>query len=771
MIKNDSFLELFHLRDLDLSNNNISEIESNSFLSLKFLSSLKLRNNKLTVPCLERLTYLTAVNFLDISENIYVNYPHSLALMKNLKNLIIDVFEGFHFDRRFKTLSNLSSIVFNPRTKFLLHNNSFEGLVNSHITNLTLDFDQMVHGTIGIDFLRPFKFLARLKLDIGSSFNIIVVLRVLHSLRGRQLDYLDISGNYWDLIRNHHLTIKDIDNLLTMCVKGLNINNNIITSFPFLESFNTTFAHCLEELLISVNKINWNYKQFIGLLYYPALRYLDVSVPILTENSRAGGLEKNIHSKMQPRNKIGSIRTSMLQNRTSNVSVVGRSFPHAFNATLHGLQNLEYLDLSGNDLSAALYDNVIYKWDIPNLRVFKALNTKSVWCNYQVFFTSIYLSHLDMSGWNCEHFNPKFLQWLTELEHLNAANSGLGEYINSQNSKPFLNGDKMQYLDLSRNGIFRLHSRFFMDQKQSLKYLILNQNKFERIPHAITYVNNIILVDLSFNYFSYLDDSDRSLIDSFKNTTFDLSGNRFTCSCKYVDTFVWLKTKKNMKLPICLDGTDINNVLNHIRAFQLRCLSEFWLDFAVISLFFTLITILLVTIGYRNKSFVIYLCLMFRRKVKAINRETESMEFQYDAFISYCHLDFDWVTGPLFHHLSKELAFKVCIHEKDFIPGRPISEEILRCVDSSKKSIFVVTRNFLASEWSLFELDLARRHVFMTDSDTILIILKDDIPIHALPNLLKKIWWRTVCLKFPQTESAEELATFWTKLSEALKER
>ncbi|KAK3088047.1 hypothetical protein FSP39_013890 [Pinctada imbricata] len=148
----------------------------------------------------------------------------------------------------------------------------------------------------------------------------------------------------------------------------------------------------------------------------------------------------------------------------------------------------------------------------------------------------------------------------------------------------------------------------------------------------------------------------------------------------------------------------------------------------------------MVAIGYRNKAVVIYLYLMAARRIKKQRHLQDSGDnYTYDVFLSYSHLDCDWVIGSLFQYLTQELSLQVCMYQKDFIPGESIAEEILRSIDSSRKSVFVITRNFLESKWSMFEMELARQHVFMNDSDTILIILKDDIQVHELPNLLKKI--------------------------------
>ncbi|KAK3084860.1 hypothetical protein FSP39_020341 [Pinctada imbricata] len=173
--------------------------------------------------------------------------------------------------------------------------------------------------------------------------------------------------------------------------------------------------------------------------------------------------------------------------------------------------------------------------------------------------------------------------------------------------------------------------------------------------------------------------------------------------------------------------------------------------------------------GYRNKSFVIYLYIKARRFMKQKDIIAQRYDYKYDVFVSYSHLDYDWVTGPLLNYLSNELSLEVCLHQKDFIPGEPIASEILRCVESSRKTVFVITRNFLASKWSMMEMDIARHHVFHDDNDTILVILKEDIPVHEMPVSLRKIWWRIVCLKYPQNDSQFEHELFENKLSNAFK--
>lgn len=77
-------------------------------------------------------------------------------------------------------------------------------------------------------------------------------------------------------------------------------------------------------------------------------------------------------------------------------------------------------------------------------------------------------------------------------------------------------------------------------------------------------------------------------------------------------------------------------------------------------------------------------------------------KYKYDVFISYSHKDEDWVVNTLLPALE-EAGLKVCIDFRDFKAGKA---SIFNMQDSAKESRQIVlnlTRNWLESEWSLFE--------------------------------------------------------------------
>jgi hypothetical protein len=75
---------------------------------------------------------------------------------------------------------------------------------------------------------------------------------------------------------------------------------------------------------------------------------------------------------------------------------------------------------------------------------------------------------------------------------------------------------------------------------------------------------------------------------------------------------------------------------------------------------------------------------------------------QYDAFVSYSHHDRDWVDDVLIGRLEAA-GLRVCVDTRDFAPGVSSIVEMERAVLQSRKTLLVLTPDYLASEWTGFE--------------------------------------------------------------------
>jgi len=76
--------------------------------------------------------------------------------------------------------------------------------------------------------------------------------------------------------------------------------------------------------------------------------------------------------------------------------------------------------------------------------------------------------------------------------------------------------------------------------------------------------------------------------------------------------------------------------------------------------------------------------------------------FRYDAFISYSQKDSDWVRGTLLPRLEGE-GLRVCVDFRDFDIGATSLENMENAVKNSRKTLLVLTPNWVASEWTAFE--------------------------------------------------------------------
>ena len=151
------------------------------------------------------------------------------------------------------------------------------------------------------------------------------------------------------------------------------------------------------------------------------------------------------------------------------------------------------------------------------------------------------------------------------------------------------------------------------------------------------------------------------------------------------------------------------------------------------------------------------------------NREVANDDdFAYDVFVAYSHHDCDWVVGDLYRYLHKRLQKRVCIHHKDFKVGEYITDEILRCIDASKKIVFVITRHFLTSEWMNYELEMAILHVSRRGRPGLVIVMKDRIAEDAMPRVLRRLWWGVVCLEWNCGDGLWGENMFWDKLKNAV---
>uniref|UniRef100_A0A3P9PVX7 TIR domain-containing protein n=1 Tax=Poecilia reticulata TaxID=8081 RepID=A0A3P9PVX7_POERE len=81
---------------------------------------------------------------------------------------------------------------------------------------------------------------------------------------------------------------------------------------------------------------------------------------------------------------------------------------------------------------------------------------------------------------------------------------------------------------------------------------------------------------------------------------------------------------------------------------------------------------------------------------------------QFDTFVSYHINDEDWVYREMLPMLEEEQGWRLCLHHRDFQPGKPIIGNISDAIYGSRKTICVISRSYLESKWCSREIQMAR---------------------------------------------------------------
>jgi len=82
-------------------------------------------------------------------------------------------------------------------------------------------------------------------------------------------------------------------------------------------------------------------------------------------------------------------------------------------------------------------------------------------------------------------------------------------------------------------------------------------------------------------------------------------------------------------------------------------------------------------------------------------------KLEYDVFISYSHQNKNWVRGTLLSRLEKA-GLKVFIDFRDFKVGAASVKEMERGITKSRKTLIVLTPEYLKSSWTEFEALMAQ---------------------------------------------------------------
>lgn len=449
------------------------------------------------------------------------------------------------------------------------------------------------------------------------------------------------------------------------------------------------------------------------------------------------------------------------------------------------LLRLQYLDLSDNLLTDLTLAEILCDGGptLSELRVFNVSGNalKSLSAVSRLLATHSRLTHLDVSR-NGYSSMPAACPWPSHLRHLNVSGAKLTSVTSCL-------PESLQVLDLSHNAL-----QTFALLLPALTELHLNGNKLLRLP-AGKLLPRLQTLAVQSNALSMFEVSE---LRSYRRLEFlRAARNTFVCSCDFVSLLQsglagcgavrladnGVEDAYVCDSPLSLRGEPLAQV--RLPAAACHPVLTVSLGCGTVLLCGTLLTILL----WRLHAFwylrMIWAWLGAKRRSQPPDSEAL---LSYDAFVSYSQQDAGWVENLLVPELEEPRCpqslyadwqsppgaprpLTLCLHKRDFLPGRWIADNIMSAMERSRRTVFILSKSFVQSEWCRYELDFS--HFRLMDGGerldvSILILLeplsKDDVPKRFCK--LRKLMRSTTYLEWPEEE--DRRAEFWRSLRDAL---
>jgi toll-like receptor 13 len=393
--------------------------------------------------------------------------------------------------------------------------------------------------------------------------------------------------------------------------------------------------------------------------------------------------------------------------------------------------------------------------------------------------------YLDLSKNYCSFIGIKFFDGLINLQTLQLQQNLLGLFFNTEiyEKQVFDKLVNLKSLNLSSNIISSIPRKTF-SAMTALETIDLSVNNIDRWTIEVETLDNLLHLNLSTNFFqtlpkmliSKLVDNSARLNRSF---SINLRNNIVKVSCDEKE-FLELMVKHKNSFSFLEEysfqdssGSPISAAvfIKQVESFDKVCQSyilEVVLGSIGVSVFLAII------IGgfiYKNRWNIRYLMRLTKIRhfgYKRLREYTDNEDYIYDAFISYANENLRFIFDPIVPGLENR-GLRLCLHDRDFLPGDNIADNIIRAIRNSKTTVIVLSADFLKSEWCLYEFNMARMESIYSraGSNCLLVVMYEDVSDRDMPNEMLE-WIRSnTYLEFTREEQGLEL--FWDNLYEALR--
>ncbi|XP_038566921.1 toll-like receptor 21 [Micropterus salmoides] len=813
------FKDLHNLTFLSLTKNKLKQLPEGIFSTVLNLDTLIMRQNFLThfSGIAESVSHLMNLRILDLCFNSLTSLSHSNAsLPKSLTTLYLCRNNLFtlgceHSFLRFIQLLDLS---YNSRLPTM----AFQGVDLRHINYLRLRSTSVKV----VEFLNISNVHAGHVDFSGTGLkNDTLLMELCKQLKKKvkEITYLRLSSNGIENLTYYTLSscpkIKGTLDLSHNQLKKISLNflNNQtnIKSFSAEHNHLTSLSSCktqhyfpnLEELSYRYNRIlsvgshafycTRNIKMLklnintISFLHRNALKGLERLEMLRLDNNLLTDLFNNTFEdnfNLQILN-LRNNRISVIFNGTflnlrnlTTLDLGGNKITHFEQSGLNGLKSLSKFYLDGNNLKQIdtslyrVFQDTLTVLDLQSNQIrFLTKDIGSPFMNLsklsdlkldgqrphgltilpRTLFRGLHsLKSLYLTNNNIIYLTPDAFDDLTDLHFLSLDNCCVG--VTQLQPGVFKNLRNLRKLIVENMGIQNFTKEVFGNLTQ-LHTLQLNRNVMEQIQ-----------VD--------------ALESLPKLHYLDIRNIPLSCTCKNSMLQNWTIHNPNVQVVYLYNLPCPHDAKLKLYNFDTKVcyidLGEYlFFSTSVVIFLFTVTPLLYVKLYWKMKYSYYVFRSWFSEQWRRLREEEENCK--YDAFISYNSSDEQWVMDQLLPNLEGNgSSFKLCLHHRDFELGRDIVDNIVSAVYSSRKTICVVSRDFLRSEWCSLEIQLASYRLFDEHQDVLLLVFLEPITERQVSSYhrMRKVMLKKTYLQWPGsgcTDPTQAQALFWNQLRRAMR--
>lgn len=765
----ESFRNNSAIENLDLQGNELAEIRNNDFVGLMSLHTLNLASNAIETIATECFQNLSSLTYLNMESNRlrFLNRSspyHSLFSDKKLRNLNLS-------GNRLQNLSNAfgNSSVYNldlsSNVGLILSDNTFAGLrdlrvlrmegchitfIPDHIFANVPKLTQIHMRNNSIIKIKPVTFASLKRIStLDLSYNRIANLSDDLFVKNALLRLLNLSSNNIGVVGkeafrglNSAIWLLDISSntiqefQITDVILGiLNISHNRISSLGCLiEVKGLIYLDVSHNNLSRITKQEWS--KIVILQTFMAMNNSIEEVLIQEINQPKGN--SSIHLEHNKINRILLPAKKEMQLAEDTADSSGSSFRASLNFYLTG--NFIKCDcfayaihnyVNNHDYSKhyiKFIDDLMCQSPLEQrARKLKELKPADFTCSFADDPSNFQCSLDCICIQNCTClYRPA-----DELRSVNCSNKG---YRSLPSNIP----DRTNLLDMNQNNLSSL-AELRVPEWDYLKEIYAESNAIDsadfRIPENVTYLG------LKHNSLRNFPASIARHAENIKGFKLTVSENPWTCDCSVMP----LKKFFSGNINKVTDSNNVNCAFQNGSLAVLKTLKDVELCPLIrnpaktamlnaLSALAILASVSTIAFYYSNKQYILsffYTNCNGCYRLFCCNRPIEDSKL-FDGFISYSSEDRD-VTLAIVEELEqKPPNYHFCIHERNWLAGSYITNNILRSVQDSRKTLVILSKKFLESEWFQLEFQAAFHQTLKDKKDRIILIVKGDLPDKSL---------------------------------------